>query len=111
MEHSILVAIFYMLQRDQPYHDLGVDYVIRATTPNDAPANSSDTSRASATPCRQNHHRRPPHSRTTDPRGPVVFSSGRPGDLGALRPGQPPGRGQIRQQRDRRVTSRPANQQ
>jgi hypothetical protein len=27
------VAIFYMLQRDQPYHDLGVDYFIRRDDP------------------------------------------------------------------------------
>jgi hypothetical protein len=33
VEHSILVAIFYMLQRDQPYHDLGVDYFIRREDP------------------------------------------------------------------------------
>jgi transposase len=29
VEHSILVAIFYMLQPNQPYHDLGADYFIR----------------------------------------------------------------------------------
>jgi len=33
VEHSILVAIFYMLQRDQPYHDLGPDYFIRREDP------------------------------------------------------------------------------
>jgi transposase len=33
VEHSILVAIFYMLQRDQPYHDLGADYFIRREDP------------------------------------------------------------------------------
>jgi transposase len=33
VEHSILVAIFHMLQRDQPYHDLGVDYFIRRDDP------------------------------------------------------------------------------
>jgi transposase len=33
LQHSILVAIFYMLQRDQPYHDLGVDYFIRREDP------------------------------------------------------------------------------
>jgi transposase len=33
IEHSILVAIFYMLQRDQPYHDLEVDYFIRRDDP------------------------------------------------------------------------------
>jgi transposase len=33
VEHSILVAIFYMFERDQPYHDLGVDYVIRRDDP------------------------------------------------------------------------------
>lgn len=33
IEHSILVAIFHMLQRDQPYHDLGADYFIRRDDP------------------------------------------------------------------------------
>jgi hypothetical protein len=33
VEHSILVAIFYMLDRDQPYHDLGADYFIRREDP------------------------------------------------------------------------------
>ncbi|MGH3572121.1 MAG: hypothetical protein ACRDUW_09870 [Pseudonocardiaceae bacterium] len=33
MEHSILVSIFYMLQRNQPYHDLGGDYFIRREDP------------------------------------------------------------------------------
>jgi hypothetical protein len=33
VEHSILVAIFYMLVRDQPYHDLGPDYFIRREDP------------------------------------------------------------------------------
>ncbi|HEV7827376.1 MAG TPA: transposase [Pseudonocardiaceae bacterium] len=33
VEHSILVAIFYMLQRNQPYHDLGADYFIRREDP------------------------------------------------------------------------------
>jgi transposase len=33
VEHSILVAIFHMLDRDQPYHDLGVDYFIRREDP------------------------------------------------------------------------------
>jgi transposase len=33
IEHSILVSIFYMLQRNQPYHDLGVDYFIRREDP------------------------------------------------------------------------------
>jgi transposase len=33
VEHSILVAIFYMLDRDQPYHDLGPDYFIRRQDP------------------------------------------------------------------------------
>lgn len=33
VEHSILVAIFYMFDRDQPYHDLGVDYFIRREDP------------------------------------------------------------------------------
>jgi transposase len=33
VEHSILVAIFYMFERDQPYHDLGADYFIRREDP------------------------------------------------------------------------------
>jgi transposase len=33
VEHSILVAIFHMLERDQPYHDLGADYFIRREDP------------------------------------------------------------------------------
>jgi transposase len=33
IEHSILVAIFHMLDRDQPYHDLGPDYFIRREDP------------------------------------------------------------------------------
>jgi transposase len=32
-EHSILVAIFCMLDRDQPYHDLGTDYFARRNDP------------------------------------------------------------------------------
>lgn len=28
VEHSIVVAIFHMVDRDQRYHDLGVDYFI-----------------------------------------------------------------------------------
>ncbi|MBV9313214.1 MAG: IS110 family transposase [Pseudonocardia sp.] len=33
IKHSILVAIFHMLDRDQPYHDLGVNYFIRREDP------------------------------------------------------------------------------
>lgn len=33
VEHSILVSIFYMLHRNQPYHDLGTDYFIRREDP------------------------------------------------------------------------------
>jgi transposase len=33
VEHSILVAIFHMLERDQPYHDLGQDYFVRRQDP------------------------------------------------------------------------------
>jgi transposase len=33
VEHSILVAIFHMLDRDQPYHDLGADYFTRRNDP------------------------------------------------------------------------------
>jgi len=75
VEHSILVSTFYMLQRNQPYHDLGADYFIRAKTPRDEHANSSANSKRSATPSRLNHHRPPPHSSSKTPRGPVVFSS------------------------------------
>jgi hypothetical protein len=30
--HSILVAAFHMLSRDQPYHDLGADWHVRRNT-------------------------------------------------------------------------------
>lgn len=33
VEHSILVAIFHMLDHDQPYHDLGADYFLRRQDP------------------------------------------------------------------------------
>jgi transposase len=33
VEHSILVAIFHLLDRDQPYHELGTDYFIRRNDP------------------------------------------------------------------------------
>jgi transposase len=33
VEHSILVAIFHMLDRGQPYHDLGADYFTRRNDP------------------------------------------------------------------------------
>jgi hypothetical protein len=33
VEHSILVAIFYMLTRDEPYPDLGADYFLRRNDP------------------------------------------------------------------------------
>jgi hypothetical protein len=33
IEHNILMSIFYMLQRDQSYHDLGADYFIRREDP------------------------------------------------------------------------------
>lgn len=33
VEHSILVAIFHMFQRDQPYNDLGADYFVRRDDP------------------------------------------------------------------------------
>ncbi len=33
VEHSILVAIFHMLARDQPYYELGADYFIRREDP------------------------------------------------------------------------------
>jgi transposase len=32
VEHSLLVAIYHMLDRDQPYHDLGGDYFARRDT-------------------------------------------------------------------------------
>jgi transposase len=33
VEHSLLVAVFYMLERDQPYADLGADYFLRRHNP------------------------------------------------------------------------------
>ncbi|GAA3514377.1 IS110 family transposase [Georgenia daeguensis] len=33
VEHSILVSIFYMLERREPYQDLGADYFIRRNNP------------------------------------------------------------------------------
>jgi transposase len=33
VEHSILVALFHMLDRGQPYHDLGADYFTRRRDP------------------------------------------------------------------------------
>jgi transposase len=33
VEHSLLVGIYHMLERDQPYHDLGGDYFARRDTP------------------------------------------------------------------------------
>ena len=33
VEHSMLVAIYHMLSRDQPYHDLGADYFDRRNDP------------------------------------------------------------------------------
>ncbi|MCK9905247.1 IS110 family transposase [Frankia sp. Cpl3] len=33
VEHSILVAIYHMLDRDEPYHDLGADYFTRRQDP------------------------------------------------------------------------------
>jgi len=33
VEHSILVASFHLLDRDQPYHELGGDYFLRHTDP------------------------------------------------------------------------------
>jgi hypothetical protein len=33
VEHSILVAIFHMIDRDQPYQDLGPDYFVRRVDP------------------------------------------------------------------------------
>jgi hypothetical protein len=33
VEHSILVAIFHMLEHDQPYLDLGGDYFTRRNDP------------------------------------------------------------------------------
>ena len=47
--HSILVAAYYMLKRDQPYHDLGADWHHRATR-KPTPAGSSPSSKSSATP-------------------------------------------------------------
>ena len=33
VEHSILVALFHMLDRDEPYHDLGADYFTHRRDP------------------------------------------------------------------------------
>jgi len=33
VEHSIVVAIYHMLDRHQPYHDLGADYFTRRNSP------------------------------------------------------------------------------
>ncbi|MEU1183935.1 IS110 family transposase [Streptomyces sp. NPDC005820] len=33
VEHSIVVAIYHMLARNQPYHDLGADYFTRRNSP------------------------------------------------------------------------------
>ncbi|MEU8694711.1 IS110 family transposase, partial [Streptomyces sp. NPDC048665] len=33
VEHSIIVAIYHMLDRGQPYQDLGADYFIRRHSP------------------------------------------------------------------------------
>jgi hypothetical protein len=33
VEHSMVVAIYHMLDRGQPYHDLGDDYFVRRNTP------------------------------------------------------------------------------
>jgi len=33
LEHSLLVAIYHMIDRDQPYHDLGADYFTRRQDP------------------------------------------------------------------------------
>ncbi|MEU3283118.1 IS110 family transposase [Streptomyces antibioticus] len=33
VEHSIIVAIYHMLDRGQPYHDLGADYFTRRNSP------------------------------------------------------------------------------
>jgi transposase len=33
VEHSMIVAIYHMLDRNQPYHDLGGDYFTRRNTP------------------------------------------------------------------------------
>ena len=47
--HSILVAAYCMLQRDEPYHDLGADWLADATT-KPTPAGWSPSWRSSATP-------------------------------------------------------------
>lgn len=33
VQHSILVAAYHMLDRDQPYHDLGADYFVQRQSP------------------------------------------------------------------------------
>ena len=47
--HSMLVAAYYMLHRDEPYHDLGADWHTDATT-TPTPAGWSPSSSGSATP-------------------------------------------------------------
>jgi hypothetical protein len=33
VEHSMIVAIYHMLDRNQPYHDLGADYFTQRHSP------------------------------------------------------------------------------
>ena len=47
--HSILVSAYYMLLRDEPYHDLGADWLAAATTRR-TPDGWSPSSNGSATP-------------------------------------------------------------
>jgi transposase len=47
--HSILVAAYWMLTRDEPYHDLGADWHERRTT-KPKPDGWSPNSNASDTP-------------------------------------------------------------
>ena len=47
--HSILITAYYMLQRDEPYQDLGPDWLANATR-KPTPAGWSHSSRSSDTP-------------------------------------------------------------
>ena len=53
VEHSILVAIFHMLQRDQPYYELGADHLVRREDPD-------RRARSLSVNCSDRLHRPPP---------------------------------------------------
>ena len=93
--HSILVAAYYMLIRDQPYDDLGRTGTSNATR-KPTPAGSSPNWRSSATPSsstqRPDHEASPPASGVSArrcrsmPVGRVIHGSvGSPGPIGGLK--------------------------